>query len=172
MKNLGKTLIVAGILLAFSLNAKSQVSATANATAEIVAPIAIAVNTNLDFGRIIRSAAPGTVDIATDGTPTYNGGVAAGAGGATITAATFDVSGTAGYTYAITAPLAADVITLTDGTNTMTVTSFVRDPAGDGTLDGSGNETINIGGTLSVAAGQATGTYTNTTDLTVTVNYN
>jgi len=35
-----------------------------------------------------------------------------------------------------------------------------------------GAQTLLVGGTLNVAAAQAAGVYTNTTDMTVTVNYN
>jgi len=48
---------------------------------------------------------------------------------------------------------------------------FVSDPLTTGTLTG-GAQTVNVGATLNVEGGQAAGVYTNTTDLTVTVNYN
>jgi len=53
----------------------------------------------------------------------------------------------------------------------MTVNSFISNPSATGTLS-SGSQTLQVGGTLNVAAAQAAGTYTNTTDMTVTVNYN
>jgi hypothetical protein len=53
----------------------------------------------------------------------------------------------------------------------MTVGTFVSDPLTTGTLTG-GAQTVNVGATLNVEGGQAAGVYTNTTDLTVTVNYN
>ncbi len=57
----------------------------------------------------------------------------------------------------------------------MTVTAFTSDPSGTGTLTG-GTQTLTVGGTLNVNAGQAAGTYSTAssggTPLTITVNYN
>ena len=53
----------------------------------------------------------------------------------------------------------------------MTVNAFVSNPSGTGALT-AGSQTLQVGGTLIVGAAQAAGTYTNTTDMTVTVNYN
>ena len=54
----------------------------------------------------------------------------------------------------------------------MTVDNFVSNPSGTGLLSASGSQTVNVGATLNVAANQVAGTYENTTDLKVTVNYN
>jgi hypothetical protein len=62
-------------------------------------------------------------------------------------------------------------ITLTSGTDNLTVDNFVSTPATTGTLT-SGAATVNVGATLNVPANAPAGTYTNSTDLTVTVNYN
>jgi ABC-type molybdate transport system substrate-binding protein len=53
----------------------------------------------------------------------------------------------------------------------MTVGSFVSTPSSTGTLT-SGVATVKVGGVLNVAANQFAASYTNTTGLTVTVNYN
>jgi len=50
----------------------------------------------------------------------------------------------------------------------MTVDTFTSTPSGTGTLTG-GAETLNVGATLQVGIGQATGSYTGT--YSVTVNY-
>jgi len=71
-------------------------------------------------------------------------------------------------TYSITLPT---TYTITSGANNMTVTTFTSTPSGTGTLSG-GTQTVNVGATLSVAASQAAGTYTNGTGFPVTVNYN
>jgi hypothetical protein len=72
-------------------------------------------------------------------------------------------------TYTITLP---GTITLTGvPSGSMTVGTFVSNPSGTGALT-AGAQTLTVGGTLNVGAGQAAGVYSNTTDMTVTVNYN
>ena len=85
--------------------------------------------------------------------------------------ASFDVTGNDGYTYTITLPSTDYTITRVSGTETMTINTFTSDPSGTGTLTG-GTETVNVGATLNVNAGQVGGTYTNATGFDVTVNYN
>jgi len=98
------------------------------------------------------------------------GGVTLPATTGTVTAAEFIVSGEASYTYAITLPSTA---TLADGKgNTMAVSTFTSYPSSTGTLDSKGNETLKVGATLGVAAGQAAGSYSDKTGVPVTVNYN
>jgi hypothetical protein len=90
----------------------------------------------------------------------------------TATAAAFDVTGELGYTYTIALPSSS--ITLVDPVttaNNMTIDTFDSDPLTTGVLT-SGTQRVNVGAILNVAGGQAAGFYKNTTDLTVTVNYN
>jgi hypothetical protein len=151
----------------------AQASATANATATIITPIGISKTIDMNFGTVAVSATiAGTVILATDGSRTTGG-----AGGVTLpsfddgspTAAEFAVTGEGTYTYAITLPAS---ITLDDGaSHSMTVDTFTSNPSGTGALT-AGAQTLLVGATLNVSAGQAAGTYSNTTDLTVTVNYN
>jgi hypothetical protein len=54
----------------------------------------------------------------------------------------------------------------------MTVNAFTSSPSATGTLSGTGSQTLTVGATLNVAAGQAAGSYTNSTGVLVTVNYN
>jgi len=56
-------------------------------------------------------------------------------------------------------------------TNQMIVNAFTSNPSGTGKLT-AGSQTIQIGATLNVTGGQATGTYTSVTPFDVTVNYN
>ena len=73
-------------------------------------------------------------------------------------------------TFAITIPSAP--ITLTGSVSgTMTVSNFLDDLGATGTL-ASGTKDIKVKATLNVGVGQAAGTYTNASDLFVTVNYN
>jgi len=54
----------------------------------------------------------------------------------------------------------------------MTVNDFTSSPSATGALDGTGAQTLTVGATLVVSAGQAAGTYANATGVPVTVNYN
>lgn len=176
-----KILTLAIVTLGFTATSFAQtsynpkVSATATATATIITPISIEKKVDLNFGNIVANSTGGTVTIATDNTPKYNK-VAAPSIPGTRSAASFEVKGFAGVTYSISLPQS---ITLTrEGGNgngnkkTMTVDNFVSNPSGTGLLSASGSQTVNVGATLNVAANQVAGTYKNTTDLKVTVNYN
>jgi hypothetical protein len=170
MKNL---FLIALIVLGFSAVSFGQDVATATSSATIVAPISIANAGDMNFGNVaVQSGTGGTVILAPAG-----GRTTGGAGGVTlpafdngtVSAAHFDVAGAIGYTYSITLPtLPLDV---TFGVNTMTVTDFTSTPSAIGTLDGNGEQTIDVGATLNVAAGQAPGLY-ESDPFTVTVNYN
>ncbi|MFO7575292.1 MAG: DUF4402 domain-containing protein [Bacteroidales bacterium] len=158
------------VFAVFSANVTGQVEATATATATIVTPISIANTTDMNFGNIAVSATAGTVILAPAGTRTPTGGVTLPAVPGTVSSAVFTVTGTPAYTYVITLPAAAT--TVTSGANTMTVDTFTSTPDGTGTLDGSGNQTLQVGATLNVGINQASGTYVSGTPFTVTVNYN
>lgn len=170
MKNL---LFIAIAIFGFSAVSFGQETATATATGTIVTPIAIANAGDLNFGNVaVQSVLGGTVILAADGTRTTGGagGVTLPASAGTVSAAHFDVTGTANYTYTITLPTTAT--TVTSAGNIMTVDNFTSTPTSDGTLDGSGAQTIDVGATLNVAAGQPAGEYTSTIPFNVTVNYN
>jgi len=61
-------------------------------------------------------------------------------------------------------------VTINSGANTMTVGMFTSNPSGAGTLSAGGNQTLSVGATLNVGAGQATGTYSGIFSVTVTYN--
>ncbi|WP_343667966.1 DUF4402 domain-containing protein [Chitinophaga sp.] len=167
---LASTLLLIGI----SKGSYGQASATASVTATIVTPIAISKTTDMNFGRVAVTSTAGTVVLAAAGTRSTTGGVTLPSTGGTsdVSPAVFAVSGTANYTYAITLP--SSDVTITDGTNTMTVNTFTSSPtvASGGTLDASGDQNLRVGATLHVSANQAAGVYTTSTPFTVTVNYN
>lgn len=176
MKQITKFFTLAIVMLAFAASTFAQVSATANATATIVAPIAIAKVTDLEFGNVAVSTAAGTVVMnATTGARSVTGGCTLPATTGTVNRASFTVTGTAGYTYSITLP--AGPTTIGDGVaSTMTVTPWTSSPTPTGTLTG-GTETLYVGATLNVGASQTPGNYSATASngsgvFTVTVNYN
>ncbi|WP_405198736.1 DUF4402 domain-containing protein [Christiangramia sp. LLG6405-1] len=150
------------ILLAFiSGTAFAQESATANAAADIVSPITISAEDDLNFGKVSNNIA-GTVVIATDGTATGLSQI----GTTSPAAATFDVTAASGFAYNVTLP---NSVVLQSGSNEITVDTF-QDDAG-ATPQGTGSiQTIGVGATLNVDASQPTGNYTGTFE--VTVGYN
>lgn len=170
MKRTIKFLVIAGAIAGSIPCAQAQVSATASVTATIVNPITITKTADLRFGNVaVLSSTAGTVDITPAGVRSPGGGVTLPATTGTVGGASFTIAGESGYTYAITLP--TDPLDITSGANTMTVTAFVSSPANTGTLTG-GTETLRVGATLNVDAGQPTGTYTSETPFTVEVNYN
>jgi hypothetical protein len=167
-----RILITTCALIGFASAANAQATASATASATIITPITITKTVDLDFGNVAVSATSGTVTMAPAGTRTPNGGVTLPAVAGTPAAAAFDVTGEASYTYAITLPSAP--LTITSGSNTMTVDQFTSNPSATGTLSAGtpGTETINVGATLNVGASQAAGVYISLTPFDVTVNYN
>ena len=166
------TIILTGVILMSiaSLNAFAEggttATASANATARIITPIAITNTQGLAFGNIASSAAIGTVTVTPAGVRTGTGGVTPSAIG-TFNNAIYTATGENNATYSITLPSS---INITSGSNTMVVNSFTSTPTPTGLLNGSGTQTINVGATLNVGANQATGNYAGTYDVTIAYN--
>lgn len=157
------------LLTIASLTVEAQVSAVAETSANIVGPISISKSIDLSFGNVaVSPTLSGTVILDPTSTRTQTGGVTLPVITGIVSAAKFTVSGESGTTYSITLP---GSVILTNGGNTMTVNAFTSTPTPTGSL-ATGTEDIFVGGTLNVAAAQASGLYTNATDLVVTVNYN
>jgi hypothetical protein len=174
MKKMKKLLALSIVMFAFTAATFAQSSATSAASATIVSPIAITNTRALEFGNIAAGAAAGSVTLSPDAVTTRTfAGVTLPAVTGTVTSAAFNVTGTPAYAYSIAIAPASVNIT-NGGGQTMAVGSFTSTPtvATGGALDGTGAQTIYVGATLTVAANQASGTYTNATAFTVTVNYN
>ena len=171
-KKMKKLFAFGTLLFAFTAGTFAQVSEVAAASATIVSPISISNPVSMEFGNVaVSPTVPGTVVMDPAGVRTETGGVTLPAVTGTVRAASFDIGGTPGYAYSIAiSPASA---TITSGGNTMTIDTWTSNPdwATGGTLDGTGAQTVFVGGTLNVAAAQASGTYTNATAITVTVNY-
>ncbi len=166
-----KLMASALVLIAFASSAKAQSTATATATATIVTPISITKNVDMNFGNIAVTASGGSVILAPAGTRTTTGGVTLPVTTGTVAAASFTVAGQGSYTYDITLPSTA--VVLTSGANTMNATAFTCNiGATAGALSAGGTQVINVGATLGVSAAQAAGTYITGTPFSVTVNYN
>src|ERR1700730_18496238 len=98
MKATFTSLSVLFMSLAFSSQSFAQASATANASATIVTPIAISKTADMNFGNVAVSGSAGTVVLLPAGTRTSTGGVTLPATAGTVTAAVFTVTGTGTYT--------------------------------------------------------------------------
>ena len=159
-------------LLLISCKVSAQATATAGANATIITPITIVKNVEMNIGNVAVSASTaGTVVLSPGGARTTGGagGVTLPSTSGTVSGADFTVSGQASYAFAITLPSLA---TISNGSNTMMMTSFTSSPALTGALSSSGLQDLRVGATLNVVAGQPAGTYTNATAVPVTVNYN
>ncbi len=155
------------VVLGFSATTFAQsTSASATASATLLVPISIAKTTDMSFGTIASSATAGTVVLDYANGTTVTGGVHKFSG--TTTTAQFTVTGDSNKTFSISHPA---TITLT-GSVSGTLSVAINNELGEtGTLV-SGTKVINVGGTLTVPANTVAGTYSNSTDLKVTVNYN
>ena len=142
-------------------------STTANASATIVSPIAIATAGNLNFGNMSAGSAASVVRVSTAGGRSLVSGDATLITGGTIQAASFTVTGEASTGYDITLPAS---VVITAGANNMTINTFTDSATGSDTLDGTGNGAFTVGADLQVGIAQVAGAYTGT--FSVTVNYN
>ena len=160
--------IVIGFVLNISALGQTRSSATASVT--IVQPINLDKVRDLSFGNIVSGEIAGSVVI--EPTAASNrissGDVTLPTGSGTVQSAKFTVSGADGNTFSIILPSA---ITLSNGTNSMTVDNFTSTPSGSGTLT-SGSISIYVGAKLNVNAYQEAGEYISTQDFDVIVNYN
>lgn len=170
MKQFLKFFTFAVVMIAFTANAFGQ--ATATATATIVSPITIVRVTDMNFGNVVTSAATGTVVLTPAAVRSTTGGASIlAAQPGTVTAATFTVGGTAGFTYSISLPASVSIDDPGLGAP-MTVDTFTSTPTPTGTIGAGGTQTLQVGATLNVGANQVGGVYTSAAPFTVTVNYN
>jgi len=144
------TFVLAAIFFIGSQNAvqaQSPSPVDVSATAEVLATLEANV-TGIDFGFVTQSS---SATVNPDGSSNAN----AGAAGSTVTAGAVDISGTASAAIDVTCEGGA---TLSDGTNTITMTTAAEIGGSpltcDGTttnassLDGTGALTVDIGGTI------------------------
>jgi hypothetical protein len=171
-----KRIILSVIALAAFVLTVSAADNVANKTltvqskARIITPITLA-NTGsqaLDFGVIARGTASSTIVVDKVAAPTSNvaSGDAVILSSAPQTAAKFTVGGESGKTYAITIPGTAQ--TITDGTNTLSITGFTCSNGTVGTIGT--NDVFYVGGTLTVPSTAVASTYTGTFSVTVAYN--
>ncbi|MEL6568816.1 MAG: DUF4402 domain-containing protein [Pseudomonadota bacterium] len=161
MKKLLSAVAAATILAGSAIAADVQ----SDAGAKIVAPLQISNVTALYFGTVAPStSAADTVIVDAAGNKTC--GAELTCLSSDHTAAEFSVSGDPERAYTIDLPSSISISNGNGGT--MTVNNFTGSKA-NGTLSTGGTDSFDVGGTLNVAANQATGEYTGT--FTVTVEY-
>lgn len=172
MKNFIKfTLAILAIGVPVSAQQSSATAVDVPASATIISAISIVNTAGMDFGQVVPGASLGTVVLTAGASPTRTGAPVGGptlGNSTSVSSAEFDVSGQASSTYSITLP--SSPVTLTSGGNNMTVTAFSSSPSSTGTLDGSGEQVLYVGGTLNVGAAQVAGVYTGVFDVTVAYN--
>jgi len=143
-----------------ALAALAAVLTASNASAK---PIQVIIISTMEFGVVAADGTfPGSVTInPLTGTKTVGGGVYDFGG--SHQPLHFDIKGDKGALYNITLPFS---VTLTSGTNSMTLGNFTVDRPLIGVID-KGKLHTYLGGTLQVAAGQAAGAYSGMIDITV-----
>ena len=139
---------------------------TANAGANIITPISIVKVTDINFGDLVPSATTAvTVVMDQTGSITSDAQYFLANSSTPRTAASFTISGAAGHAYKINCPT---TIALEGPGDDMTLT-FNASLAIDGTpltLTG-GTQTLNLGGSLALAANQTAGAYSKEFNVTV-----
>ncbi|HEX5236973.1 MAG TPA: DUF4402 domain-containing protein [Sphingomicrobium sp.] len=159
-------LAAALVAVATPAAANPPASAPANAKALLLIPLSITKVDDLNFGSVVSSSTSGTVSVAADGSgQSVTGGVTAIPSG-TVSRATFAGAGTAGQTVNI---FLAPPANLSDGAGHTVPISLSLESALV-TIDSTRAFSVGIGGTVTVAANQAAGTYTGT--FTVLAQYN
>lgn len=173
-RNLKLALVSAFLLGGATVSGQSFAATdSATATGTVIIPIAIAKITDLEFGSFAPGAG-GSVTLSPNGTRTATGAILSTVG-ATLAAAKFDVTGEGSSTYSIA--YTGTSAELTSGANNMTL-ALVSDLTASAITTGTvttgtltaGAQSIYVGGTLTVGAAQAAGTYTGT--VAVVVEYN
>ena len=162
-----KILTSAGALAALALStpALAANTASANATVNIVSPLTLTNNTGLNFGTVVGPFAGEVVHVDTAGVRTCPGTLTC-SGNASVSAASFSLTGTAGQAVVLTIP---NSVTLNGSVSGSLSVDLSGDKPADPTLDASGDASFSVGGRLTIPAGTVDGVYSNTFD--VTANY-
>jgi hypothetical protein len=167
MKRSGFTLLAT--LLGFAASSAYAANvATSTMGATLVNAISIMKVTDLNFGQVVPGSSSGSVTVwENSGSRTPADGTTLGNTAGT-SRASFTVTGAANATFAITN---AGFITISDGTNSLTVNAFSSYPYST-SLSAGGTATIYVGATLNVPGNQAFNGTPFTGTFNTTVNYN
>lgn len=173
MKSILRT-AAAGVALAsfgFASAASAQTSASADVDAEILAALTIVIDgsaNSLDFGTIAVGNIPANANLvlAPGATALTGCSVQVICGGSPVTPL-FHVDGLAAELVDLTIP---GSVTLASGANSLTVGALTSSLGSQFALDGSGEASFRLGGTLTVAPNQAPGVYAGTVAVSVAYN--
>lgn len=169
MKTTLKIFLFLVVAFGFSGTAMAQtLSPAATASATLITPLTVAKDYDLSFATVASSGTSGTVVVDHSNASTVTGGVSKVTG--TPSTAQFTVTGEVSKTFTLTYP---STINLSKGSGTDLVVTLSCDTTSPATLPSSSPYTkvIKLGGSLAIPANTPSGTYTNTTDLKITVNY-
>ncbi|MDP3869338.1 DUF4402 domain-containing protein [Phenylobacterium sp.] len=178
MKLLIKGALAALLLTGAATSASAQATATASAqgSVTIFRPITVTKNVDLKFGNIVKpGAGTGSAAVAGDsgGALTVGGGVVDLASGDPSSAAKFTIAGEGGQIFTLAVD---DSFDITNGTDTISVTTDQDTPDGDVTLSGAlgdagdGTKIVYVGGSIPVAFDVSTGLFVGNFNVTATYN--
>lgn len=157
-------------------------TATGQAQAQVIDPLIVTRESDLEFGAVFAANSPGTVTVSSQGEATFAGGAQpACISGSCFAAhaARFTVRGEPGRSYVISVPSRITATgTATDGSDraapplsvgAITVRSASRPSEGAaGQLDVDGHDRFEVGGTLEIPAGLPSASYRATIPVIVT----
>ena len=145
--------------LLFSTNVLAA-TATGDAAATILEPLAVSQSQSLDFGSLVSSGS------STTATTSGTSGTAQRLGSSSYSDGSFNVTGSDNNSYNITID---SNVTLNSGSDNMTASLEVDNTSSNTSTQSlsSGSDTFNVRGTLTLAADQAEGDYSGTYDVTV-----
>jgi len=164
-----KLIILSLITFGSIFNSFAQATASATASATIVNPITISKIEDMNFGNIESNSSSNAIVLTPSGSRSSTNGIILPHVTGLVSAASFKILGSGSYTFAITLPSSA--LILTSGENSMVVDEFTSNPSGKGTLS-AGTQTINVGATLHIIELQPSGFYQSVSPFEVTINYN
>lgn len=160
--------IFAGALFVVGFSASyAQSTASADASARIVAPLQLTKTADLKFGNIAAGPSAGTVDMSVSDVRTAGGGVTLIAAGNVSNAAAFDITGYPDASFTISLPAS---ILIASGSNDMLVDNFLSSLGATSALDAQGAAALKVGARLNVDANQPVGLYTGSFDVTIAYN--
>ena len=185
LKTIGIIPIIFFMIIGLTTASMAQNSVSTNATADIVTALVITKNTDLVFGAMTVPSTPATVIVNTLGNRSLGGGTITllsqnpQPSSAQPSSASFSLVGELNAAYTMSYPSSC-LLSWVSGPGSagpdMIVDNFTiyetnfGMTTGTGQLNGTGDDTFSIGGTLNLASGQNTGHYTGA--FLVTVNYN
>ncbi|WP_245583372.1 DUF4402 domain-containing protein [Salinimicrobium terrae] len=166
-----KIFLICFNIILFFLAGKTygQASATASftASATIIQPIGITTTANMNFANL-DARSGGAVILSPENTRISTGGVTL-ADNATVSAASFEVTGEEGFTFSLTLP--EDEYVLFNGNEKMIIKDFTSSLGESQSLSG-GSKVVRVGATLNVTPNQMPGVYNSRSSINITVNYN